>query len=211
MTVSEVKTRFLIELDAVASGAAPGFTDSEISELVDKAQKDLVAQLAMAKKWDDLYTLVDKTTGSLVSGVYGSRSYMATLPANFGYPILVRAKASRQDLGMSADDWFNCDEVSYSILNKFLTTPFNQPFFKNPVVCYWNEDGSTEYVNVIVDYRTVAGTSNAFELTYVKYPSTFSITRVVNLEIPETLHDLVVAMAVEEAVKSLKTAKISTQ
>ena len=48
MTTSQIKTRFLIELDAVASGAAPGFTDSEISELVDKAQKDLILQLAVA-------------------------------------------------------------------------------------------------------------------------------------------------------------------
>lgn len=85
MTAEQVKTRFLIELDAVASGAAPGFTDSEISELVDKAQKDLILQLAKAKKWDDLYTLITKNVSNLASGAYGTKSRVALLTNNWGY------------------------------------------------------------------------------------------------------------------------------
>ena len=42
MTPSELKVQFNIELDAVASGAAPGFTDAEISTLLTKSQLDFI-------------------------------------------------------------------------------------------------------------------------------------------------------------------------
>ena len=211
MTAEQVKTRFLIELDAVASGAAPGFTDSEISELVDKAQKDLILQLAKAKKWDDLYTLITKNVSNLASGAYGTKSRVALLPNNWGYYIFSRVKGSRSDIPDAGDVWYNCDLISPAIADRFITTSFNTPFFKNPVTFFWDEDGSTEEANVIVDSYFIPASTGAFELTYVKIPATFSITDAHTLELPETLHDTVIAMAVEEAVKSLKTAKISTQ
>ena len=209
MTVTEVKTKFLIELDAVASGAAPGFTDAEISELVDKAQKDLVQQLAVAKKWDDLYTLIDIHNTGLLSGVYGSKSYKALAPAN-GYYVLARIKGSRQDLGELVDSWYNCDEISYRIADKFITTSFNKPFFKNPVVFLWKEDDSVFY-NVLVDTYFSPAASNSFQLTYVKIPTKFNITTSANLELPEKLHENIVAMAVQEAAKSLTIAKMTNQ
>lgn len=211
MTVTEVKTKFLIELDAVASGAAPGFTDAEISELVDKAQKDLIQQLAVTKKWDDLYTLIDITTTGLTSGVYGAKSYMALVPANFGYYVLARLKGSRQDLNELADSWYNCDEISYKIADRFITTSFNRPYFKNPVVFLWNEDGSTEYYNILIDTYFAANVTNSFQLTYVKIPTKFDITTAANLELPETLHENIVEMAVKEAAKSLTLAKMTNQ
>ena len=211
MTTSQIKTRFLIELDAVASGAAPGFTDSEISELVDKAQKDLILQLAKAKKWDDLYTLITKNVSNLASGAYGTKSRVALLPNNWGYYVFSRVKGSRSDIPDAGDVWYNCDLISPTIADRFITTSFNIPFFKNPVTFFWDEDGSTEEANVLVDSYFIPASTGAFELTYVKIPTTFSITDAHTLELPETLHDTVIAMAVEEAVKSLKTAKISTQ
>lgn len=213
MTAEQVKTRFLIELDAVASGAAPGFTDSEISELVDKAQKDLILQLAKAKKWDDLYTLITKNVSNLASGAYGTKSRVALLPNNWGYYVFSRVRGLRQDIPDDSEVWYNCDLISPSIVDRFITTSFNIPFFKNPVVFFWDEDGSTEEANIISDihFSFALVPTNAFEVTYVKIPTTFSITDAHTLELPETLHDTVIAMAVEEAVKSLKTAKISTQ
>ena len=212
MTVTEVKTKFLIELDAVASGAAPGFTDAEISELVDKAQKDLVQQLAVAKKWDELYTLTTKSLSAVGSGTYGSRTYTAALPSDYGYIISARVKAFRQDVANTTSVWFSCDMISPTIMDRFLSTPFNTPFFKNPVIFMWDEDGDTEEVNIIEDTVTAIVVGNgSFEITYVKYPSTFSIDTPTNLEVPETLHDLIVAMAVQEAAKSLTIAKMTNQ
>ena len=211
MTASEVKTRFLIELDAVASGAAPGFTDAEISELVDKAQKDLVLQLAKAKKWEDLYTLTTKNISTISSGAYGIKSYVASMPSNWGYYVFSRVKGSRQDIPDGEFVWYNCDLISPAIADRFITTSFNTPFFKKPVIFFWDEDGGSKQANIIVDSHFTPTTTGAFELTYVKMPTTFSITSDYTLELPNTLHDTVIAMAVEEAVKSLKTAKISTQ
>lgn len=211
MTTSQIKTRFLIELDAVASGAAPGFTDAEISELVDKAQKDLILQLAMAKKWDDLYTLITKQLSTVGAGTYGIKSYSAALPSDFGYVVLARVKAYTDDIPAS---WFICDEINYGIAGNFMVTPYNQPFFKNPVIFFWDEDGSTEEANILVDYHSTASTTDAFELTYVKIPANFWIDTDADdhtLELPETLHDTVIAMAVQEAVKSLQTAKQTSQ
>ena len=212
MTAEQVKTRFLIELDAVASGAAPGFTDSEISELVDKAQKDLILQLAKAKKWDDLRTLISKQVANLSSGSYGTNSRTAQILSNWGYYIFSRVKGSRSDIPDAADVWYNCDLISPEIVDRFITTSFNTPFFKKPVVFFYRGDESTKEVHIIFDsYFFPASTPVSFELTYVKIPATFNITSGATLEVAETLHDTVIAMAVEEAVKSLKTAKISTQ
>ena len=212
MDVTEVKTKFLIELDAVASGAAPGFTDDEISELVDKAQKDLIQQLTAAKKWDDLYTLTTKSLSAVGSGTYGNKTYTAALPNDFGYIISARVKAFRQDVADRVSVWFSCDVISPTIISRFLSTPFNTPFFKNPVIFFWDEDGSTEEVNIIEDTVTAIVTgSGSFELTYVKIPTKFSITDNNNLELPETLHDNIVEMAVKEAAKSLTVAKMTNQ
>ena len=42
MLATELKQQFLIELDAVASGAAPGFEDSDINALLIKAEKAII-------------------------------------------------------------------------------------------------------------------------------------------------------------------------
>lgn len=211
MTAEQIKTRFLIELDAVASGAAPGFTDSEISELVDKAQKDLILQLAKAKKWDDLYTLITKIGLEVDDGDYRTKSHIVDLPADYGYYINAYVKVTSTIYnGVSSNTyWANCKEISADIMDRFLPTFYNTPFFKEPVVFF---SKASEALNILVDsYTTLTNGEGNLQLTYVKIPTTFSITDAHTLELPETLHDTVIAMAVEEAVKSLKTAKISTQ
>ena len=211
MTAAQIKTRFLIELDAVASGAAPGFTDSEISELVDKAQKDLVLQLAKAKKWVDLYTLIAKIGLEVDDGDYRTKSHLAKLPANYGYYInaYVRVTSTIYNGVSSGAYWANCKEISADIMDRFLPTFYNTPFFKEPVIFFSKATGT---LHILIDsYTTLPNGEGNLQLTYVKIPTTFSITSGNTLELPETLHDTVIAMAVEEAVKSLKTAKISTQ
>lgn len=208
MTPSELKVQFNIELDAVASGAAPGFTDAEISTLLTKSQLDFIELKVKAGEWDDIYTLLDKETSELGTGNYGTKTRSSNLPLDFQYYCTSRIKISRTNPTITTE-WLPCDEISPTIMNKFLSTTFNYAYFKYPVIFYSKADG---YINTIVDYYTsyVSDGTDNFELTYIKAPLDVNVASQ-TLLIPDTYHRTVVSMAVQEAVKSLKIAKVSTQ
>ena len=75
MTVSEIKSRFLLLLDAAYSQAAPGFEDYQISEFLDKAQKDFVDQVAKAKIYDDIYQIIEVAEATITPSSYDNRMY----------------------------------------------------------------------------------------------------------------------------------------
>jgi hypothetical protein len=210
MTASEVKNRFLIELDAVASGAAPGFTDAEISELLTKSQKDFIQLKIKSGEWNDIYTLLEKITTELVGGVYGSYSKAISLPTDFGYYCTSRIRISRTNPTITRS-WIGCDLIDATLMNRFLSTEFNYAYFKNPVV--FLADTSTA-INVLLDYYTTCETGTGvdnFELTYIRIPDDVNITTSVSLSVPLAFFEPIIEMAVQEAVKSLKVAKVSTQ
>lgn len=208
MTPSELKVQFNIELDAVASGAAPGFTDAEISTLLTKSQLDFIELKVKAGEWDDIYTLLDRNLTVLASGLYGTKTRQSALPVDFQYYCTSRIRIYRTNPTIQ-NEWLPCDEISPAIMNKFLSTAFNFAYFKYPVIFYSNEEG---FINTIVDYYTdyEEDGQNNFELTYIKAPLDVDVTSQ-TLLIPDTYHRTVVSMAVQEAVKSLKIAKVSTQ
>lgn len=210
MTASELKIVFNIELDAVASGAAPGFTDSEISTLLTKSQRDFIELKIKAGEWDDVYTLL-ATDGTILSaGIYSTKTRKSAIPADFGYYCTSRIRIYRSNPTIQ-NEWLGCDRIEPTIINKFLSTAFNFAYFKYPVIFFSDED-DTGYINTIVDYYTdyEEDGNNNFELTYIKLPLDVDVTSQ-TLMIPDKYHNKVVSMAVEEAVKSLKIAKVSTQ
>jgi hypothetical protein len=209
MTASEVKDRFLIELDAVASGAAPGFTDAEISELLTKSQKDFIQLKIKSGEWNDIYTLLSKNTNVLGTGDYGTKTRQSSLPSDFGYYCTSRVRIYRTNPTIQ-NEWISCDLIDATLMNKFLSTAFNFAYFKYPVVFLGAEEG---FVNVIVDYYTDYEENGAdnFELTYIRIPDDVKIGSSVSLSVPLVFFEPIIEMAVQEAVKSLKVAKVSTQ
>lgn len=214
MTSTELKQQFLIELDAVASGAAPGFTDTEINKLLIKSEKDIIEQAVRIKDFNLIYPLVETDTGGLDAGYVYSNSYKVDLDSmvsNFLYYITSRTNITRTNPTYSG--WIENDLIQRDSAEKFAITGFNYPYFKNPVVFFEQFNNLDNYpvISVMLDYYTIpAATAINFELTYVRKPNAIDVASVTS-ELPEALHKVIVSMAVQEAVNSLKTAKISTQ
>jgi hypothetical protein len=209
MTASEVKSRFIIELDAVASGAAPGFTDDEISELLTKAQKDFIQLKIKSGEWNDIFTLLDISLITLAGGDYGTLTKAASLPADYGYYCTSRVRITRTNPTIQ-NQWLQCDLIDASIMGRFLSTPFNLAYFKYPVVFLY---AAEKFICTIVDWYTTyeVDASPNYELTYARIPADVDITAGDTLSIPDAYFETVIEMAVQEAVKSLKLAKMSTQ
>lgn len=213
MTVNEIKQRFLLLLDAAYSQAAPGFEDSEISEFLDKAQKDFVSVAAKSKVYDDIYQIIE------VANVTVSPSYIQNLYAfeidnhlpDFGYYVSSRVKVSRTIPGIT-ESFVSCDLINAEDHIKFLITPFNKPYFKYPKVFIVSPKDQDSKLEIMVDaYTTVFKSTNNYELTYIKIPRKVDINGGSGFQINNNVHEKLIEMAVTYAVNSLKTAKITTQ
>lgn len=214
MTATELKTRFNIELDAVASAAAPGFTDAEIGELLTKAQDIQVEMYTKLKDWNSIYTLVKHNhtvTLNSDSTYYGSGAKYVNLPSDvsdFRYYVTSRVKVTRTYPSLTTQ-YVECELIDRSYLNRFLSGGFNVPYFKKPKVALEYRTASVVPVMVVVpDYYTSA--MEGFELSYVKIPTEIDIVNYPSreCELPEFLHKEMVSMAVQEAVRSLYISKI---
>lgn len=218
MTSAELSTRFDIELDAVASAAAPGFSDAEKSNLLIKAQNMLVQEFARVKNWSAIYTLVntDSTDAILSITDYGTKATKidvnTTFP-NFGYYVSSRALITRTNPTITSQ-MVECDLVERDAVPKFIVSEgFNTPYFKHPKI--FLEHGGFIYGEYVVaapllvilvdNYTSVV--NDLFELTYVRIPADINITQGVTSTLPENLHDTLVTLAVQEAVKSIYVSK----
>lgn len=89
----------------------------------------------------------------------------------------------------------------------FLTTEFNKPWFKYPKA-FTEYDGTSSLV-VLVDYYTTD--VSEIELTAIIEPTMIDIDTTTDTDLDLVLHPLIVELAVEEALKSIKFAKLSNQ
>lgn len=214
MTASELKINFNIELDAVSSGAAPGFTDAEINALFIKVERDIIEAAVKSKDFDSIYTLVETAKGSLASGNSYANSYKVlidTFADNFLYYVTSRTYVNRTNPTFTG--WVENDLIQRDIADKFATTGFNYPYFKNPVLYLeqWDVIDGFPSIVVMLDYYSIpAAVAENVELTYIRIPDTINVASTTS-ELPSYLHKTLVTMAVQEAVKSLKIAKVSTQ
>ena len=214
MTVAEIKSRFLLLLDAAYSQAAPGFEDYQISEFLDKAQKDYVQECVNAKNYDDIYQIIEVANVTL-SPSYHQNMYsfeIDNLFPDFGYYISSRVRISRTVPEITAA-FVKCDLINSEIANNFLTsTPFNKPYFKYPKVFLVSPKNQDSKLQVIVDaYTEVYKSTNNYELTYVKLPRKVNISTGSGFQINNNVYEKLIEIAVTYAVNSLKTAKITTQ
>jgi len=212
MTAAELSTRFDIELDAVASAAAPGFTDDEKSSLLTKAQNILIQEYARAKNWNAIYTLVQTSTTSDISSItaYGTKATyidLNTVYSDFRYYVSSRAQLTRTYPTVS-EQKVECELIERDAISKFIVaTGINTPYFKYPkVVLEYSSGSSYPILIILVDNYTTVIEAN-FELTYVRIPNDIDIDESVTSELPENLHKDIVSLAVQEAVRSLYISK----
>ena len=100
MTAAELGSRFDLELDALASGVAPGFLNTEKSQLLTKAQDELIQAFVQARDYKSIYTIVEqKRIASLsADSNYTGKTYYIALGSeipDFRYFISARVQVNR--------------------------------------------------------------------------------------------------------------------
>jgi len=216
MTAAEAKLEFLTRYDAATSLAAPGWEDDEISNFMNIAQLKLIDNLFQTKNLNPLSNII-VTISSITPQSHDSISngYIINLTdqvPNYLYYIRSRTKITRTNPTINSE-WVPNEQLSDSTLaHKFYTSPYNKLWLKYPKAyteqANTDEDGLTSTLIILVDYYS---TANELEITSIIKPTTIDISGGTFTNLDLITHPKIVELAVEEAVKSIKIAKITTQ
>jgi len=212
MTAVEMGNEFLTRYDAATSLAAPGWEDSEISSFLNIGQLRLVREKYLAGDYNPISNLI--VTDSAVAAPHTlilNNAY--TLNLNTTHPTYLYYLRSRSKLTRTnptiTDEWIPNDTPGDKTdIDIFLTTVFNKPWFKYPKAFTEVDDGEN-VLTVIVDAYVSA--VSEIELTAIIEPTMIDIDTTTDTNLDLVLHPIIVEYAVEEALKSIKIAKISNQ
>ena len=196
MTGPDMIYQWKVEFDVIASGAAPGFEDSEIYILLNKAYDSLILELYKNKDWLSLQTISDS-----VACILSETSYI--VPSLFwlyidSYSLMTRASI------LSTGFIQNLNTSDYTIVSNKLVSPEN--FLKyRQTVFNSNEIIKNPYVHlikniisIIVDiYTTLKGVV----ITFVRKPLLISNNQ--SCELQESFHKTIVTIAVDLAKQSI--------
>lgn len=206
-----MRDEFLTRYDAATSLAAPGWEDSEISNFLNIAQLRVVKEKFETKDYNPISNIIVTASGAAIAHTQiTDRAY--TLDVDTSHPTYLYYVRSRTKLTRTnptiTDEWIPNDSVGdRTDVGMFFTTEFNKPWFKYPKV--FTELDGTSTLTVLVDYYTTD--VSTIELTAIVEPTMIDIDTTTNTNLDLVLHPIIVEYAVEEALKSIKIAKISNQ
>lgn len=204
MTTSEMIKLFKLKYDAAGSSAAPDFIDTEIIEFLNNAQLSIVDLLHAQKNFVLLATLirtVTDPTGDSTGLSYPNKYFRISKTALPEYRYYIRSNS--RIIRESKSLFVNHDYIPIDLLYRFLKTGNNIPRFNRCVVF---DDSNNNLV--IMGDGYVTGIENIF-ITYLKNPTL--ITPSITSELDSSLHEKIVEIAVDEAVKSIHRAKVPPQ
>jgi len=196
MTNTEMLYEFRLGADVIASGAAPGFTDTQVYALLNRSQDYIIKDLYNEKNYLLLEEIV--TTDSVAATYTGSNKvYYRALPAD--YWLYIDSYSSLTRTAMSATGFIPTQfissaqplknfVVSRDKATEILSSVFNSSrIFKNPK-CYIEDNKLTVLGD---DYTTITNIS----LIYVKKRT--DISSINNCELQESLHRRIVDKAID--------------
>lgn len=213
MTTVEFKYRFNVKLEADAN-LAPGFTDSEISEYLKMSEKSIIDEYIKNKDYHSIHTLIKESLLTLtLDSTYTPQSiHTFDLPADFYTEIEVKLKNERKfpvtdSSGNFRLGWYPCKRINSEDMSKFFkNTHINDTiYFKEPKFII----GTNLKGNILQDaYSQIPNLSNCLSLKYIKKPVSINIGTSTTSELPELLHNNIVNLAVELAIKSTLVTKL---
>lgn len=215
MTTQEMIDAFLLEYDLNGSGAVAGFEDSEIVSFLNKAQKELVDFLFLNEGTSKIYNLVDSAALTLLlvstdppGSSYNSNIYSASLPSDYVYPITASLKLTKTKFpSILGATWRKVLFIDISDMEKFQDSS-NNIILPDPV-CYFT---SNKVVTKVDSFTTVTTSAANLMLTYVAYPADLSeSTPTAVSELAENLHQRVVDIAVNNALRVVNDSRIKQQ
>lgn len=214
MTAAEMKSQFLAQYDAATSLAGPGWEDDEISSFLNKAQKDMVVELFNKRILDLISNLIVTEQISLTNSATITNAVISSLDLTnvnsheFLYYISSTTQITRTSPTVTAG-YVSNELIDVKDSLKFHKTDMNKVWFKYPK-CYMEYISSASAVLVVLyDSYTNAPTNG--RIRFIKAPVEIDISGGTDTDINPVLHQEIVTKAVDEAVKSIKIAKISNQ
>lgn len=208
MTNSELKDRFLIGYEFIASNLAPGYNDLEIAGFLNQGMDLLVDELYAKRDIAGLaevlvsnpYTLALAVSGSNPEE-YGNCAYWtdrASDFAEFRWYVNSRAQIKRTEPFPINTEWIECELIEKQIADKWTQTSINKPIIIYPKVIY---HGVTNGFAVLIDsYSAIYG----FQIAFIRTPTRIDIVNspAVEPELHKRLHQKIVDKAVQLAMKA---------
>ena len=217
MTAAEMKSLFLVLYDKITNLAAPGYEDSEIEQLLNKAQLQFIKSRynpkgnrynegveQTEKRRKDLSELtVSKTLGNsdLSADQTGTHpnGYLFNIPSNLLYTLEEEATIA------SSDSCINGTRISViPITHDQYTANIRNPFKKPDATVIWRLDLSrdTTVAQTTKRHELVCAstyTISSYHIVYLKFPRDISITNNISCELDTSVHEEIVDIAVRIA------------
>lgn len=212
MTYSDFIYEFLTRYDAATSLAAPGWGEDEICKFLNIGQLRLVRERYLSGDYNPISNLIVTDAAACIPHTrITTRAYtlnLATTHPTYLYYLRSRSKLTRTN-PVITDSYIPNDVIGDKTdVDVFLTTEYNKPWFKYPKA-FTELDDDESVLTVLVDYYTT--NVSEIELTAIIEPTMFDDTGSVVTNLDLVLHPIIVEYAVEEAIKSVKIAKLSNQ
>lgn len=136
------------------------------------------------------------------------------IPDNFLDVLNVRAYVNRTmedgTTVTNAPVW--CKFIGHNDIEQYLSTPFNKPYFENPVIYSVTKgtEGSGNFgFQVIADYYT--SLVSFLYIQYVRTPIEMSLSSGISCELNETLHQDIVDLAVSMLLENIESSRLQSK
>lgn len=197
MTPSEMIYNWKLGFEVIASGAAPGFTSTQIYSLLNRAQDYVINELVATRDFGSLFPILVDSSASASGG--SNKLYYRTIPADYWIYLTSHSTVTRTAIDnsgfipthvISSETAIQNDVIDPNQAVAFLPSSFNsQRIFKEPKAYI-----ADSKLNIIVDdYSTVTN----IIMRYVRKRA--DITNSVSCELPEVMHRKVVDKAIDLA------------
>lgn len=202
MTATEMLNLWKVGFEVFASNSAPGFEDSDVFILLNRAQDLTIEELVLQKNWLRLQAILKEATLSPSTESITGFSY-AAVPADYNYyadSYSVTTRSAITTTGFMGNKAHSSkpvknQDISVEVLDKFYLNGFDSILiFKEPKACV--KSGN---IYVIPDSYT---TISSIILRYVKKRREIGVGGSLgDCELDESLHRIIVEKAIDLAKK----------
>lgn len=234
MTVTEMINSFGLKYTSEINLAVPGWEDTEIVDILNTAQLDIVDELYRGQGAQPLQELIRVYPVSVIDEhtialkpIKNSQYFKITHTSTpWRFLISVHSGVLRTDSTTNApDEMLLVKAISVPIAERLIETPFNKPYFRELYYYLTEEDPGVPVPAAKLFTTTLCIISDAFstvsddhiEVRYIKKPLPLAKVAAgdgsdtVISELHDKYHDMIVDRAVTLAIEALMNPRIKTQ
>jgi hypothetical protein len=209
-TLEQFIGAFNVKFYAATSVSSMGWTNEELCEFFNSAQLQLIEELAGMGNIDaisDLVTESGEIAVTFSSGTYKYKVDVSTNLDDYFYYLSGTLEISKINPTAITSEAFPLDKISIKDVPNFTATTDNVTFFKRPKIALGSDTSSK--LTIVIDAFTTD--IRNLVINYISKPDSFieSTSQITNLN--EALHNRIVSLAVEIAVRTMVNTQNSNQ